>query len=75
MMNPLGVVNLRVTYGSQTQVLKSQVVSGSNKPLLSSQNLPKVGTLKLRSQAEVLGLHEKYIPLTTQYTARLQRCL
>ena len=43
MMKPLGVVNLRVTYGSQTQVLKSQVVSGSNKPLLSAQTCQKLG--------------------------------
>ena len=43
MMNPLGVVNLRVTYDSQTQVLKSQVVSGSNKPLLSAQTCQKLG--------------------------------
>ena len=68
MMKPLGVVNLRITYGSQTQVLQFQVASGSNKPLLSAQTCQKLGLLKLGSQPEVLSLHEKHIPNYTQYT-------
>ena len=66
MMKPLGVVDLRVPYGGQTQVLKFQVVGGSNKPLLSAETYQKLGLLKLGFQAEVLSLDEKHAPLTTQ---------
>ena len=64
-MKPLGVFNLRITYGSQTQVLEFQVFSGSNKPLPFAQTCQKLGLLKLGSKAEVLSLNEKHIPLTT----------
>ena len=68
----LGVVNFRVTYGSQTQVLEFHVFSGSYKLLLFAQTCQKLGLLKLWSQAEVLSLHEKHIPLTTH--SILQDC-
>lgn len=38
LMKPLGEVNLRITYGGKYPLLKFQVVSGSNKPLLSAEN-------------------------------------
>jgi len=67
-MKPLGEVNLRVIHGGQTQILKFQVVSGTNKPLLSAETC--LGLLKLGSQAEVLTLDAKQAPLTAQSILR-----
>ena len=69
-MKPLGEVNLRVIHGGQTQILKFQVVSGNNKPLLSAETCQKLGLLKLGSQAEVLTLDAKQAPLTAQSILR-----
>ena len=56
LMKPLGEVNLQVIHGGQTRVLKFQVVSGTNKPLLSAETCQKLGLLKLGSETEVLTL-------------------
>ena len=64
LMKSLGEVNLQVTHGEQPQVLKFQVVSGTNKPLLSAETCQKLGLLKFESQAEVLNLDVKQAPLT-----------
>ena len=63
---PLGEVNLQVIHTGQTQVLKFQVVSGTNKPLLSAETCQKLALLKLGSQTEVLTLDVKQAPLTAQ---------
>ena len=63
LMKPFGEVNLRVIHGGQTQILKFQVVSGTNKPLLSAETCQKLGLLKLGSQAKVLTLDAKQVPL------------
>ena len=65
-MKPLGVVDLRVTHGGQSQVLKFQVVSGLNKHLLSAETCQKLGILQFESQDEVLTLDVKHVPLTVQ---------
>ena len=46
--------------------LKFQVVSGTNKPLLSAETCQKLGLLKFGSQTEVLTLDVKQVPLTAQ---------
>ena len=66
LMKPLGEVNLQVKHAGQTQVLKFQVVSGTNKPLLSTETCQKLGLLQLGSQTEVLTLDVKQAPLTAQ---------
>ena len=66
LMKPLGEVNLQVIHGGQTQVLKFQVVSGTNKPLLSAETCQKLGLLKLGSETEVLTLDVNQAPLTVQ---------
>ena len=66
LMKPLGEVDLQVIHGRQPHVLKFQVVSGTNKPLLSAETYPKLGLLKLGSQTEVLTLDVKQAPLTAQ---------
>lgn len=70
LMKPFGEVNLRVIHGGQTQILKFQVVSGTNKPLLSAETCQKLGLLKLGSQAKVLTLDAKQAPLTAQSILR-----
>ena len=65
-MKPLREVNLRVIHGGQNQVFKFQVVGGTNKPFLSAGTCQKLGLLKLGSQAEVLTLDAKQVPLTAQ---------
>ena len=50
--------------------LKFQVISGTNKPLLSAKTCQKLGLLKLGSQAEVLTLDAKQAPLTAQSILR-----
>lgn len=55
-MKPLGEVNLQVTHSEQAQVLKFQVVSGTNKRLLFAETCQKLGLLKLGSQTEVITL-------------------
>ena len=69
-MKPLGLVSLKVVNGGQTEVLKFQVVKGPNKPLLSGATCEKLGLLKLGSQAEVLSLDVKNVPLTAQRVLR-----
>lgn len=66
LMKPLGGVNLQVTHSGQTQVLKFQVVSGTNKRLLSAETCQKLGLLKLGSQTEVITFDVKQAPLTSQ---------
>ena len=66
LMKSLGEVNLQVIHGRQPQVLKFQVVSGTNKPLLSAETCQKLGLLKFGSQIEVLTLDVKQAPLTAQ---------
>ena len=56
LMKPLGEVNLQVTHSEQAQVLKFQVVSGTNKRLLFAETCQKLGLLKLGSQTEVITL-------------------
>ena len=65
-MKPLGEVDLQVIHGGQPHVLKFQVVSGTNKPLLSAETCQKLGLLKLGSQTEVLTLDVKQAPLAAQ---------
>ena len=65
-MKPLGLVSLKVVHGGQTEVLKFQVVKGPNKPLLCGATCEKLGFLKLGSQAEVLSLDVRNVPLTAQ---------
>ena len=66
LMKPLREVDLQVIHGRQPHVLKFQVVSGTNKPLLSAETCQKLGLLKLESQTEVLTLDVKQAPLTAQ---------
>ena len=66
LMKPLGEVNLQVIHGGQTRVLKFQVVSGTNKPLLSAETCQELRLLKLGAQTEVLTLDVKQAPLTVQ---------
>ena len=66
MMKSLGEVSLQVIHGGQPQVLKFQVVSGTNKSLLSTETCQKLGLLKFGSQTEVLTLDVKQAPLTAQ---------
>ena len=66
LMKPLREVDLQVIHGRQPHVLKFQVVSGTNKPLLSAETCKKLGLLKLESQFEVLTLDVKQAPLTAQ---------
>jgi len=66
LMKSLGEVKLQVIHGGKTHVLKFQVVSGTNKPLLSAETCQKLELLKLGSQAEVLVLDVKQTPLTVQ---------
>ena len=66
LMKPLGEVNLQVIHGGQTRVLNFQVVSGTNKPLLSAETCQELGLLKLGAQTEVLTLDVKQAPLTAQ---------
>ena len=66
LMKSLGEVNLQVIHGGQPQVLKFQVVSGTNEPLLSAETCQKLGLLKFGSQTEVLTLDVKQAPLTAQ---------
>ena len=47
-------------------MLTFQVVSGSNKPLLSAETCQKLELLQLGSQAEALTLGAKYVPQTAQ---------
>ena len=65
-MKPLGVVDLTIRHGGQSQVLNFQVVIGLNKPLLSAESCQKLGILQLGSQDEVLTLDVKHVPLTVQ---------
>ena len=66
LMKSIGEVNLQVIHGGQPQVLKFQVFSGTNKPLLSAGTCQKLGLLKFGSQTEVLTLDVKQAPLTAQ---------
>ena len=66
LMKPLGEVDLQVIHGGQPRVLEFQVVSGTNKPLLSAETCQKLGLLRLGSQTEVLTLDVKQAPLTAQ---------
>ena len=49
LMKLLGEVNLQVIDAGQTQVFQFQVISGTNKPLLSAKTCQKLGLLKLGS--------------------------
>ena len=55
-MKPLGEVNTRVIHGGHSQVLKFQVVSGTNKLLLSPKTCQTLGLLKVGTHAEVLTM-------------------
>ena len=69
-MKPLGLVRLKVVPGGQKEALKFQVVKGPNKPLLCGATCVKLRLLKLGSQAEVLSLDVKNVPLTAQRVLR-----
>ena len=72
MMKSLGEVSLQVIHGGQPQVLKFQVVSGTNKSLLSTETCQKLGLLKFGSQTEVLTLDVKQAPLNLTAQSILQ---
>ena len=65
-MKPLGEVNLRVIHGRHSQVLKFQVVSGTNKLSLCPKACQKLGLLKVETHAEVLTMNVKEVPVTAK---------
>ena len=69
LMKPLGEVDLQVIHDGQPHALKFQVVSGTNKPLLSAKTSQKLGLLKLGLQTETSPLN------SPEYLARLSRMM
>lgn len=71
LIKPLGEVNLQVIHGGQTKVLNFEVVSGSNKPILSAATCQKLGFSswdhKFNPRCETSFLN------SPEYLARLSR--